>query len=58
MAIYDILVAVAVLVGIFILAYCRITGKSLIELFHEVREMIAYKTEEVTTSPDVSQYYE
>lgn len=47
MAAIDSLVTVLVLLGLFLLAYCRIRNKTLVDVFNEVREMFSSTTEEV-----------
>jgi len=44
----DFIITGAVLFAIFILAYCRITHKTLIDFFNEIREIFSSKYEEVS----------
>jgi len=47
MTVFDSLVVILVLVGLGILAYCKLTSKTLLDVFREIKEMIS-PTEEVT----------
>lgn len=47
MALGDMLVTMGVLLGLFILAYCRFTGKSLSDMISEVRDSFGGEVEEI-----------
>ena len=43
----DSLITIAVLLGLFLLAYCRMTNKSLGEIIADIRDAMSSTTEEV-----------
>jgi len=47
MAAIDSLITIAVLLALFILAYCRITNRSLGEIITDIRDAMSSTTEEV-----------
>jgi len=46
MTLMDTFVTVGVLLGLFVLAYCRLTGKTLTDLIRELKEGVQPDTEE------------
>ena len=46
MTLMDTFVTIGVLLGLFILAYCRLTKKTMIDLFHELKDGLQPETEE------------
>lgn len=47
MNLWDVLLSGGVLFGLFVIAYCRITGRTLVEFFMEMKEIFSSNTEEV-----------
>lgn len=47
MALTDMLITTGVLVGLFILAYCRFTGKSLGDMISEIKDSLGSNVEEI-----------
>jgi len=47
MTVADIIITLVVLFGLFVLGYCAVTKKTLIDLWREIMEMFSDRTEEV-----------
>jgi len=46
-ALFDSLITVGVLLGLFLLVYCKLTDKTLLDVFQEFRDLLSTQTEEV-----------
>lgn len=47
MTLIDTIVSTGVLVSLFVLAYCKWTGRTLLDLFLEIKEMFSSQREDV-----------
>jgi len=46
-ALFDNLLTIFILLSLFIIIYCKIANKTLVDIFREIREAISPPTEEV-----------